>query len=121
MIYKLFLFILLCFVNETVAQQIFLGENGHHWVNHYVVEIKGDTALIENYEFYVTRPNLTEKLVKTNLKDTLFSDGKTKIVSQSGKTWIYWGTHRLKLKDYSQKQEVIALIRESYAQIWIRN
>jgi hypothetical protein len=81
---KILLFITLFYVNPLSAQQFFLGESGHHQIDYYVVEIKGDTALVENFKFYVIDAlhyQATEKLIKTNSGDTLFSNGRTKITS----------------------------------------
>jgi hypothetical protein len=120
----LLLFITLFYTNLLAAQQFFLGESGHHQINYYVVEIKGDTALVENFEFDlvdVLDYQATVKLVKTNSGDTLFSNGRTKIVSQNGKMWIYWGKCKRKLKDYTQKQEVITYIRKNHSLLLPKN
>ncbi len=80
--------------------------------------MNGDTAVVENFKDLLWNElhyQAVEKLVKINSKDTLFSNGKTKIVSKNGKMWIYWGTYKRKLKDYSQKKEEIAYIRKNYA------
>lgn len=106
-----FLFLLL--LTKTVtAQQLYVGERATKWVDYYVVEIKGDTATVENHEFDI-HTQIIEKLVKTNLKDTLFSNGKTKIVLTNGKMWVYFGQLKIKLKDYTEKPEKIASIRKN--------
>lgn len=115
---KLSLFIALFYVNSLVAQQLFLAKISHHWTNYYIVEIKGDTAIVENFEFYFIdnlHTQVIEKLVKIQSKDTLFSNGRTKIVSKKGKFWIHWGKYKRKLKDYTQKQDEITYIREHCA------
>lgn len=102
--------LLLFYAKLLTAQQLYLGEGGHHWIDYYVVEIEGDTATVENYEFHINT-QIVEKLLRMNLKDTLFSNGKAKIVSTNGKMWIYFGQLKIKLKDYTQNQERIAFIR----------